>query len=51
MHFVVSYAVAFLVFALIAKWYLWPRLKDRRPKEALSPRLLYACLRVNGLCS
>ena len=48
-HFFISYAVAFLVFALIAKWYVWPAIKDRSPKIALTPLLLYACLRVNGL--
>lgn len=48
-HFFISYAVAFVVFALIGKWYLWPNIKDRAPKLALSPLLLYACLRVNGL--
>ena len=48
-HFFISYAVAFLVFALIAKWYVWPAIKDRPPKIALTPLLLYACLRVNGL--
>jgi hypothetical protein len=48
-HFFISYAVAFLAFGLIGKWYLWPAIKDRAPKVALSPLLLYACLRVNGL--
>ena len=48
-HFFISYAVAFLVFSLIGKWYLWPAIKDRAPKLALTPLLLYACLRVNGL--
>jgi len=48
-HFSTSYAVAFLVFGLIGKWYLWPAIKDRAPKIALTPLLLYACLRVNGL--
>jgi hypothetical protein len=48
-HFFISYAVAFLVFGLIGKWYLWPAIKDRAPKVALTPLLLYACLRVNGL--
>ena len=47
--FFISYAVAFLAFALIGKWYIWPNIKDRSPKVALSPLLLYACLRVNGL--
>jgi len=48
-HFFISYAVAFLAFALIGKWYVWPNIKDRPLKAALSPLLLYACLRVNGL--
>jgi hypothetical protein len=48
-HYFISYAVAFLGFGLIAKWYLWPAIKDRVPKNALTPILLYACLRVNGL--
>jgi hypothetical protein len=48
-HFFISYAAAFLVFGLIGKWYLWPALRDRTPETALTPLLLYACLRVNGL--
>jgi hypothetical protein len=48
-HFFISYAVAFLVFALIARWYAWPAIRDRAPVVALTPLLLYACLRVNGL--
>jgi hypothetical protein len=48
-HFFISYAVAFLVFGLIGKWYVWPSIKDRPSKPALTPLLLYACLRVNGL--
>ena len=48
-YYFISYCVAFLVFALIAKWYLWPAVKDCSPKIALTPLLLYACLRVNGL--
>lgn len=48
-HYFMSYAVAFLVFAFIAKWYLWPAIKDRPPKLALTPLLLYASFRVNGL--
>jgi hypothetical protein len=48
-HFFVSYTVAFIAFGLIGYWYLWPAIKDRAPKIALSPLLLYACLRVNGL--
>ncbi len=48
-HFFISYATAFLVFALIGKWYVWPAIKDRALKVALTPLLLYACLRVNGL--
>ena len=48
-HFFISYAVAFLVFGLIGKWYVWLAIKDRAPEVALTPLLLYACLRVNGL--
>jgi membrane-associated HD superfamily phosphohydrolase len=48
-HFFISYAVAFLVFALIARWYVWPAIRDRAPQVALTPLLLYACLRINGL--
>ena len=49
LHYFISYALAFLVFGLVARWYLWPAVKDRAPKIALTPLLLYACLRVNGL--
>ncbi len=48
-RYFISYSVAFLTFGLIARWYLWPAMKDRTPKIALTPLLLYACLRVNGL--
>ena len=48
-HFFISYAIAFLVFGLIARWYVWPAVKDRPLALALMPLLLYACLRVNGL--
>jgi hypothetical protein len=47
--FVISYAVAFTALMLVAAWYVWPAIKDRGPKEALTPLLLYSCLRVNGL--
>jgi hypothetical protein len=49
MHFFIGYAVAFLAFGLIGKWYVWRNIKDRALKAALTPLLLYACLRVNGL--
>lgn len=48
-HFFISYAVAFVALGLVAKWYIWPNIRERPPKSALSPFLLYACLRVNGL--
>ena len=47
-HFFISYAVAFIAFGLIGKWYIWPAVRDRN-LAVLSPLLLYACLRVNGL--
>lgn len=46
-HYFISYAVAFLVFSLIARWYLWQAVKDRAPKMALTPLLLFACLCIN----
>ncbi len=48
-YFLVSSAVAYIAFALIAIWYVWPAIKDRPTQTALTPFLLYACLRVNGL--
>ena len=48
-HYFISYAVAFVAFGLVAKWYLWPAIRHRAPEVALTPLLLYACLRVNGL--
>jgi hypothetical protein len=48
-HFFASYTVAFIAFGLIGYWYVWPAVRDRAPQAALSPLLLYACLRVNGL--
>src|SRR5262252_7528167 len=48
-HFMFSYVVAFIVLGLVAAWYVWPNIKDRAPKAALTPLLLYSCLRVNGL--
>jgi len=49
LHYGISYAVALVASAFIATWYVWPAIKDRPPKVALTPLLLYACLRVNGL--
>ena len=48
LHYFASYAVAFVAFGLIGRWYLRPALKDRAPRTALTP-LLYASFRVNGL--
>jgi len=48
-YFIISYATSFLVMALIGKWYLYPAVKNLPLKVALTPLLLYACLRVNGL--
>jgi hypothetical protein len=48
-YYFISSAVAYLAFVLIAKWYIWPIVRDRPPERALPPFLLYACLRVNGL--
>ncbi len=48
-YFFICYATSFLVMALIGKWYLYPAVKKLPLKIALTPLLLYACLRVNGL--
>lgn len=48
-HFMISYIVAFIAFGLIAAWYIWPNIRTRGPREALTPLLLYSCLRINGL--
>jgi hypothetical protein len=48
-YFLISSAVAYIAFALIAIWYVWPAIKDRPAQAALTPLLLCACLRVNGL--
>lgn len=49
LHHLISYAVAFVAFGLIGKWYLWPVLKGRTPRTALTPLLLCAVFRVNRL--
>jgi hypothetical protein len=49
LHYFASYTLAFVAFGLIGRWYLWPALKDRAPRTALTPLLLYASFRVNGL--
>ena len=49
LHYFASYAVAFVTFGLIGRWYLWPALKDKASRTALTPLLLYASFRVNGL--
>ena len=49
LHYFASYTVAFVAFGLMGRWYLWPALKDRAPRTALTPLLLYASFRVNGL--
>ena len=48
-HFFISFLVSFIAFGLIGKWYLLPAVRRYPLKNALSPLLLYACLRVNGL--
>ena len=49
LHYFASYTVAFVAFGLMGRWYLWPALKDRAPRTALTPLLLYASFRVNSL--
>ena len=49
LYFFISYAVAFAVFGLIARWYLWPALRDGPARTTLPQLLPYASFRVNGL--
>lgn len=49
LHYFISYAVAFVAFGLIGKWYVWPTIRDRAWRLALTPLLLYASFRANGL--
>jgi hypothetical protein len=49
LRYFISYAVALVGCGLVAAWYVWPAIKNRPPKTALPPLLLYASLRVNGL--
>jgi len=49
LFYFISYTVAFVAFGCAGRWYLWPAIKDRVPREALPPLLLYASFRVNGL--
>jgi hypothetical protein len=44
LHYFISYAFAFIVFALISRWYLWPAIKDRSPKMALSQSTPFLCV-------
>jgi hypothetical protein len=49
LHFFISYAVAFVVFGLIARWYLCPALRDGPARTTLPQLLPYASFRVNGV--
>ena len=49
LHFFISHAVAFVVFGLMARWYLWPALRDGPARTALPQLLPYASFRVNRL--
>jgi hypothetical protein len=40
LYFFISYAVAFIALGLIGKWYLWPAMRHKDTKTALSPLLL-----------
>jgi len=41
-------ALSLLLFGIIAKWYVWPRLIQMDYKEALIPLLLYSAFRYMG---
>ena len=49
LHYFISYAVAVAVFGCIGNWYLWPTLKDRAPRAALTRLLHYPTFRIIAL--
>ncbi len=49
MSFVIQATLSLLSFGLIARWYIYPRLRDRSLREALTPLLLFQTFRTLGL--
>jgi hypothetical protein len=49
LSFVIQATLSLLSFGLIARWFIYPRLRDRPLPEALTPLLLFQTFRTVGL--
>ena len=49
LYFFVSIAFSLIAWGLVAKQYIWPKLRLRRRAEALRPLLVLHCFRFEGL--
>jgi hypothetical protein len=49
MVFVTQFTLSLLSFGLIARWVIYPRLRERSLRDALTPLLLFETLRTIGL--
>lgn len=49
LSFVIQVTLSLLSFGLIARWFIYPRLRDRSLREALTPLLLFQTFRTLGL--
>lgn len=49
LYFFVSIAFAFIAWGIVAKLYIWPKLRTLRRAEALRPLLILHCFRFEGL--
>lgn len=47
--FTTQVALSFLSYGLIARWFIYPRLRDRSLRDALTPLLLFQTFRTLGL--
>jgi hypothetical protein len=49
LYFFVSIAFSFIAWGIVAKLYIWPKLRTLRRAEALRPLLILHCFRFEGL--
>ena len=47
--FLTQFTLSLLSFGLIARWVVYPRLRERSLRDALTPLLLFETLRTIGL--
>jgi len=48
--FGISILMSFLSFGIIARLYIWPRIRTMNPREALVPLVVFHTTRFVGLC-